>query len=33
MKRFVLGKHCPNDALDVFNFVIGRNYNNTIVHI
>ena len=32
MKRFVLRKHRSDNALDVFNFVIGWNYNNTIVH-
>jgi hypothetical protein len=29
----MLRKHRPDYAFDIFNFVIGRNYNNTIVHI
>jgi hypothetical protein len=33
MKWFVLRKHRPDYAFNIFNFVIGRNYNNTVVHI
>jgi hypothetical protein len=29
----VLRKHRSDNAFNIFNFVIGRDYNNTIVHI
>ena len=32
MKRFMLRKHRSDNAFYIFNFVIGRDYNNTIIH-